>query len=133
MQSSFNILSALYRIVNVPVVTNRINGKVYIGNPPKASQLEDIGLNLLNNPKQYLQDGYGNLNIYVPMLAEDRHNLGKLKELTDSVMPLLDEAQITWNGFTYHFDIDDDKGVFVDEDRDGMSYYNIRLNFQTIK
>lgn len=131
MQSSFKILSALYRILNVPAVNDRINGKVYIGNPPLTSQLQDVGTNLLNNPRQYLQSGVCNVNIYVPMIAEGRHNLAKLQELTDSIMPLLEDTQITYNGHTYFFQIDDDKGVFADEDRDNMSYYNLRLNFQT--
>lgn len=130
MQSQFNILSALFRVVNVPEVTSVINGKVYIGNPPQTSEKEDVGLNLLNNPNQYLQSGYGNLNIYTEMLAAGRPNISRIKQLIDIIIPLVEDTTITTTDGTFHFQIDDDKGVF--EDKDGMCYYNLKLKFQTL-
>ena len=131
MQSSFRILSALYQIVNVNTVTDHINGKVYIGEPPLTSQKEDISLNLLNNPNTYLQSGYCNVNVYVPLLTEGRPNLLRFDQILYRLIPLLEDASITVNGQSYFFQIDDDKGTFKDQDRDGMGYYNLKLNFQT--
>lgn len=132
MQSRFNILSALYRLVNVPDVKTAISGKVYIGPPPFTGQKEDISLNLITNPNRYLQKGFGNVNVHIPKLATGRDDLKRFQELTDILFPLLEDTRITTEKGSFYFQIDDDKGVFNDEDRDGISYYNFRIEFQTI-
>lgn len=113
-------------------MTSVIGGEVRIGNPPKTSQAEDVSLNLLNNPNTYVQSGFCNVNINVPKIGES-HNYARLSELSEIIIPLLEDSEITTPDGRFYFQIDDDKGVFDDEDRDGMSYYNIRLEFQTIK
>ncbi len=127
MQSSYNILLALSELFqgkNLPVD--------YVDGAPKGLQSEFIDTNTINNPNGYLQNGFGNVNIHVPKLTGDLHNGKRFRELTDIILPLLDDVtQVTDNG-TFHFQIDDDKGTFEDPDRDGMSYYNIRFEFQTL-
>ena len=128
MKSSLDILSALFQLLNVPEVTDNISGKVYIGEPLASSQKEDIALNLLNNPNSYLQSGYGNVNIYAYQESAGRANLKRFNEITKIVMPMLKDAQIG----DFFVQVNDDKGVFKDPDRDGMYYYNIKITFQTI-
>jgi len=103
-----------------------------IGSPDLTGQSEDVAINLLNNPKQYLQSGFLNVNIHVAKLSNGRHNLQRLNELVELILPLLEDTSIQTTKGNFYFDVDDDKGVFDDTDRDGMSYYNIRINFQTI-
>jgi hypothetical protein len=131
MQSNFNILSALYRIINTPEVLAELSGKVYIGEPPYTGQDEVIAINLITNPNRYIQSGYGNLNIHVPNLAEGRNDLQRLSDLVDLVIPLMNGSRITTEKGTFYFQVEDQKGVFKDEDRDGMSYYNIKFEYQT--
>ncbi len=131
MQLSFNILEALYLLINVPTVTNEIP-ELYIGNPSKTAQGEFISVNMLTNPNKYVQSGYCNVNIHTTQLAGGRHNLSRFKQVVPLISELLEDSTITHNNQSYHFQVDDDKGVFNDEDRDGMSYYNLRLTFQTI-
>lgn len=129
MRSSLDVLSALYKIVNVQPVTDELAGKVYIGDYPSISQSEDVTLNTLNNRNDYLQTGFLNLNLYMKQVSSGRPNLKRFKELMDIIIPMVEDT----NDGIYHFQIDDDKGVFKDKDRDEMYFYNLRLEFQTIK
>lgn len=131
MQSSFNIASALYQLLNVAEVTTVINGKVLIGNPSLTSNEEDVSINILNNPNQYIQSGFGNVNINVPKTSSGRNNLSRFDQLTQIIFPILEDADITTDKGHFSFQIDDDKGIIDDQDRDGMSYYNIKIEFQT--
>ena len=131
MQSSYNILLALYEVLNVPAVTNEIQ-TIKFGQVSKISQEEFIALNTINNPNQYLQNGFANVNIHIQKLSAGEDNHSRFKKLIDIIIPILDETQITTEHGTFYFQIDDDKGIFDDQDRDGMSYYNIRIEFQTL-
>jgi len=123
VRSSFDILAALYAILDVPELP-----PVTIGNGSLKQQGEFITIGLINNPNKYLQNGYGNVNIYVPELSEGRYNTFRLKQLTDIIIPILEDVT---NG-NYYFQIDDDKGMFTDPDRDLMTYYNIKIQYQTL-
>lgn len=128
MKSSIDILSALYQILNVAPITDEITGKVYIGEIPGGDQLENLSLNTLANQNAYLQSGFANVNIYVPEVKAGRANLERFKQLIDIAVPLLEDT----SGSDVFFQIDDDKGIFKDQDRDSMYFYNIRLTFQTL-
>ena len=129
MQSTFNILLALYKVLNVPEVTTEVP-KIVIGKASKILQEEFIAVNTINNPNAYLQQGFANVNIHVPKVSEGRDNLARFQQLTNIIIPILDDTTITENG-NFYFQIDDDKGIFDDPDRDGMSYYNLKIEFQT--
>ncbi len=129
MKSSLDVLSALYQLLNVSAVTNEISGKVYIGDPDSKSQLEDVTVNSLANRVEYLQQGILNLNIYAYQLKSGRANLARFQELVGLISPMVDDVAIG----DYHFQINDDKGIFKDIDKDGMFFYNIRLDFQILK
>jgi hypothetical protein len=128
MRSTLDISSALFQLVNIPIVKNEISGKVHIGDAPNGSQLEEITIKVLNNPNTYLQNGFINLNIYTPQLKSGRANLERLQQLIGIIIPLIKDVSIN----SYHFQIDDDKGVFKDQDNDGMYFYNFKIEFQTI-
>lgn len=129
MKLSYDILSALYRLLNVDALNNIISGKVYIGDAPDKSQLEDVTIKALNNPNNYLQTGIINLNIYAAQLESGRANNSKFMEIATVVKDLVDDKHFN----NVHFQISDDKGEFKDRDKDGMYFYNIRLEFQTFK
>lgn len=128
MKSSIDVLSALYQLLNVPSVTSVINGKVLIGNPPDGDQNENISLNTLANKNAYLQQGFANINIHMPELSSGRSYLERFKTLVDIIVPLVEDTSKN----DIYFQIDDDKGIFKDDDRDSMYFYNIRLTFQTL-
>lgn len=128
MKSTIDICSALSLLLNSSYVKDEISGKIYIGDFPDGNQKENITINVLNNPNKYLQNGFVNLNIYCFQLNSGRANLKRFKQIIEKVFPLVEDVSFD----NYHFQIDDDKGVFKDQDSDGMYFYNIRLEFQTI-
>ena len=133
MRSKYDILLALYEVLNTPAVTGEIPiEKIFVGKPSKLVQGEFITLNTINNPNGYIQNGIANVNIHVPMLSEGRDNTFRLRELSQIIIPILDNVTIDTEFGTFHFQIDDDKGPFEDPDRDGISYDNLRIEFQTL-
>ncbi|AOR28726.1 hypothetical protein FORMB_16870 [Formosa sp. Hel1_33_131] len=128
MKSSFDILSALYQILNVSEVNDNLSGKIYIGDIPDTDQKEDISIKTLSNPNRYLQNGFINLNIHVKEISSGRANLAKFKQIINAVIPLVKDVK----HLGYSFQIDDDKGVFKDQDRDSIYFYNLKLKFQTL-
>lgn len=128
MKSSFDILDALYSLINQPAITNVISGNIYLGSFPDGNQEENITIKTLNNPNRYLQVGYINLNIHIKEINSGRPNLSRFKEILNLVMPLVDDVKTG----TFSFQIDDDKGVFKNQELDSMYFYNLKLKFQTI-
>ena len=129
MNSSLDVLSALYQVVNIPSVTDTITGAVYIGEAPHAKKnKQNIELNVLDNKNRYLQNGYCNVNISLIETQSGRPDLGKFKEVVNVLKDLLQDAQHD----NYWFQIEDDKGVFKDQDRDSVYLYNFKLTFQTL-
>lgn len=129
MKTSLDVLSNLYQLLNVTALTSLISGKVYIGDPPDGSKLQDVCVNILNNTSEYLQTGYVNVNIYAKSSSLGRPKLSEFQPIVNKVVELLEDAS---SGY-YFFQIEDDKGFFRDQNRDGTFFYNIRLEFQTFK
>lgn len=131
MQLSLDILSGLARILNVDELKSKITGKVYIGDTPDTSETEDITIKTLSNPNGYVQSGIINLNLYIPQVKAGRANLERFKELLPIISGLVNESQSHIDG-DYYYQILEDKGIFKDQERDGIYFNNLRLEFQTI-
>lgn len=129
MKSSLSVLSSLYELLNVDSVRNIITGKIYIGTPPDSDELENITINTLTNPNGYVQSGVINLNVYVQQKKGGRPNLERIKEINQAIFPIVENTKGSEDVF---FQLLEDKGFFKDSDRDGLYFYNIRLEFQTI-
>ena len=124
MESSLNILSALFKLLDA----ENFGIEGFIGNAPNNVQGEHYTLNCLSNPNEYLQVGYINLNIYLPEVKSGRANLARFKELIDLFIPVIEDTSYG----NYYFQIDDDKGIFKDQDHEKMYFYNLKLIFQTL-
>lgn len=128
MKSSLDILQALFEVLNVPQVTTGISGRLYIGDAPDTSQLEDITINSLTNKREGIQSGIVNLNIYIQQTKAGRANLRRFQEIVNVIIPLIEDVSL--NGF--HFQLFDDKWIFKDNDRSGLYFYNLKIDFQTL-
>ena len=128
MKSSFEILDALYTLIDVPIIKDEISGKIYLGSVPDGNLEENITINTLNNPNRYLQEGFINLNLHLKEIISGRPNLKKFRNLINIIIPLVDDVKT--GAFT--FQIDDDKGIFKNKELDSMYFYNLKLKFQTI-
>lgn len=130
MKSGIEIASELHKLLDVEPLKGSISGEILIGEVAGGDDdREHITLNCLTNPNSYLQTGLINLNIYVPQMKSGRANALRFKQLFDLVKPLVDDVE----GNGVRFDIDDDKGIFKDQDRDLMYFNNIRIEFKTFK
>ena len=127
MKSSLDIIEKVYQLINVTSVTSIISGKVYATGRPSSSQLEDIEINTLANNSEYLQLGFVNINIYVKEIEAGRPNLAKFKQVIDVLIPLLDDVKLD----EITIQIDDDKGIFKDNEKDNEYFYNLKLTYQT--
>ena len=131
MKSSFDILSALYQIIEPEV---EISGKVIIGEETMGDQNENVCLNLLNNPIEYTQQGILNVNVFVMGDNDQRPNMYRMRELVNCIFPLLDNQvhYLEKDEITLHLKIEDDKGVFKSFENKGKFFYNIRVQFLTL-
>lgn len=131
MRSSFDILSGIYQVIR-PALSGQITGDCYLMNEPNGDQKENISINLLSNPVEYVQSSIVNVNVHVMGLSEHQANLARMKAIVDLVIPLLDEREFDVSGVPLHLSIDDDKGVYKDVDNSGKYYYNLRVNCITL-
>lgn len=118
----------MFRLLNVPQVTEEIEGKVMIGVPPNNSQQETIGITIITNPNRYVQSGYMNVNVYVP----EQNHLARLSAISKILISILEDAQITTPAGDFFFQIEDEKGIIEDNQRTGMVTYNIYINYQIL-
>jgi hypothetical protein len=128
MKTTFDILDALYSLINIDAVNNLISGKIYSNNVPDGNEKENITIDVLTNSNKYLQEGYINLNVHIKEITSGRANLAKFKEIIIAIIPLIDNVHID----SYYFEINDDKGVFENKDMASMFLYNLKIKFQTI-
>ncbi|MDQ6482333.1 hypothetical protein [Dyadobacter sp. LHD-138] len=92
----------VYKLVNVPVLTNTISGGIYRNTRPADSDREDIVVNTVTLGDGTRQHGIANINIYAKDICVARSNIlladtSRLKTLTELVKPLVEE--IDGDGF----------------------------------
>lgn len=117
------------------VVGSNITGDVYLYNVPTDKvQLENFTLNILNNPADYVQDGIMNVNLEMMGLEKGSPNSLRMKQIMDLVFPFFDNTTIenADKSTTLHLDIDDDKGIFKEQNSEKNYLYNLRVRFVTL-
>lgn len=128
---SFNVLTALYNVLNVAPITSAISGNIIIGVPSATSLNEDIELIMIVNAANYLQSGKMQVKVHVPNTSNKQHNLQRFSTLINLISTYLEDVTTTTDKGTFHFQISSDDGI-TDDHRDGMAYYTLTLDFQTI-
>ncbi len=131
MKSTLDILSTFKQAID-PIVANLIDGKVLLRQSEKGDQKTNVILGILNNPGTYVQQGIVNVNPECLGISEEKPDMQTLKSIVDVLLPMFDDKSISANGITIHCSIDDDKGIFKDQDKENKFFYNIRVNFVTL-
>jgi hypothetical protein len=83
MMQTFDIDAIVYKMLNVPAITDVISGGVYVGEDdrPDDSAKEDIVINSITLTQDYLpQLGTSNVNIFVPDKARKINGKQQYKE-----------------------------------------------------
>lgn len=129
MKSTYDITKALYIALNVPSITDLIDGEIFRGDIPANRQKQDIEIGVLVNENKYLQTGYVNVNFYCPQISEGKPNLIKLDEVNSALMAILDNKLI--GGI--RFDVENQSGPILDKEpgRDGIYFSNLKIKFNT--
>lgn len=130
MKSTYDITSALYKALNVPSITDIIDGEIFRGDLPADRQKQDIQVAVLVNENKYLQTGYVNVNFYCKHIAEGKPNLLKLNEVNTALMAILDNKSIE----SIRFDVENQSGPLLDKEpgRDGIYFSNLKIKFNNI-
>ena len=131
MKSTLNILGTVYSKIN-PIMASKITGKVYIGDAPDNDQGENITLNCLTNPIDYVQKGIMNVNIELMGIEKGVPNQIRFSEILTDLLPLLDDVDIWNEGTTVQVRIDDDKGIFKSNEQEGKYFYNLRVAYSAL-
>lgn len=127
MKLGNEILTNAYKLLKVSALTNVISGNVYKGNVNPKSNKEDVEINLLTNSNKYVQNGYVNVNVYVPNI-QNRTNIKRIDLITEIIVSLIDNKKTENNAFQ----IENQSGYIQDETRDMMSFVNLKINFQIL-
>ena len=132
MRSTLDILTTVFAIVN-PIINPLITGSVYIGPSPDGDISENVTLRTLTNPATYLQRGLMNVNIELMEFKKGQANTARFDELLKVIIPLLHKADMSKaDGTSVQLTIEDDKGIFPDNDQEGKYIYNLRVAFAVL-
>lgn len=69
MKDVFDMVTDVRSLINIPAITNLIDGKVYPSIRPDGSVKSDIVVNGLNITNTQDQIGSGNINVFVPKIS----------------------------------------------------------------
>lgn len=123
--SGIDISILLFRLLNVPPVTDLLDGSVYRFNRPINSRKRDIIVTIPEYNAGQFNTGYIDINIHVPNLElqgdQTSPDLETMQAITDAVLPILGGV----DGYTLDVRI---PGIPV-RDKDGQWYCNIRIGF----
>ena len=100
MKTALDVDIELFKILDASaVLKSTITGRIYKGNRPDNSELEDISINTITLGDGSTQEGVSNVNIHVKDLTatiagktQNFANHARLVTLTNLIKPLLEET-----------------------------------------
>ena len=89
----------LYNLLNDSALKTAITGKIYKGQRPLGSKLEDVVIQSMPISDGTLQQGVANVNIYIPMLYQNilsqkqvYRNTARIEQILNIATPILKES-----------------------------------------
>ncbi|SMC53243.1 hypothetical protein [Pedobacter nyackensis] len=131
MKDVFDMVTDVRSLVNVPVLTSTINGKVYPNlRPDGRTDFADLVVNGLSITNTQQQIGSGNVNGYVPTITKDGVRVpdqARLSAMGKSIITLIDNQ--------YHdtFRVFVDGGAVPMRDTDGSYFVNVPFKYHSIQ
>lgn len=131
MKQTFDTDSILYGILNVTQVTSVISGKVYAGDRPDNSELEDITINTIDLTQEFEpQLGTSNVNVHVADLTatiggkqQRKEDRSRLKAISTMVLSALRSAKVEGLSLTISGQ------TTIREAEINQHYVNLRINW----
>jgi len=129
MKTGLGVAKDIRSLINLPVITTGLTGKIYQFKRPLNSKLVDIVIGIQGIDNEQFQQGTVNVNVHVPNLISDSTmpDLETLDRLSTLLMPLLDTQYR--NDF---YTIVASPSVIY-QDTDGSHFANIKVDYYSIQ
>lgn len=130
MKDVFDMVIDVRGLVNIPAVTNLLTGKVYPNLRPDGSTKGDVVVYGLGIDNDQIQDGYGNINGYLPMIPQNGVSITDqtgLMNLGKQIALAIDLK------FKTNFRVWVDEAPKLSRDTDGKHYVNVKYHYQSIQ
>lgn len=132
MKTGIGMLQDGFSLINVSNILTSITGRIYLGERPQNSTLQDIVLNTLALTNEQLQQGVFNVNVHCPNLSvtigdktdNTLPDTAKLLEVGKKIISILND----YIGFDFRLSVAT-PGNMIRDDKDGSWYLNIRVNY----
>ena len=134
MKDGLDIVQDITSLINVPAVLAAIDGGIWPDVRPDNSNKTDLVVNALGATNDYMQRGFGNINIYVPNVLhmidskpQSFPNHKELNNLVKIIKPLVESQDRE----TFSTELDESPTLM--KDRDGSWFINIRLKYRSVQ
>lgn len=129
MKTGLQVAQDVRSLINLPVVTSAISGKIYPIKRSINSRLVDIVIGIQGLDNEQLQQGTVNVNVFVPNLISDSSmpDLATLDKLSALLSPLLDGQ------YRQEFHTKVGSPPIVYQDTDGSHFLNIKVDYYSIQ
>jgi len=131
MRTNFDISLQVYKIVNTTAVKALLNGTIYRERRKQYNTgdtfLRDIAIVPLTVNGEYIQQGMVMVNCYCPDLSNGTPDIDTLETIATAVISEFENyVQDPAKDF-FHVEVAAPGGVM--QDKQGESYFNLRINF----
>lgn len=127
MKDSFDVVTDVFSLIDLPAIKSLINGDIYSNDKPSGSTKVDIVVNSLGVTNRQMQRGSANVNIHSPNTQSGRADSISLITIAKALIPYLDSQYRD----TFYTEVDD--GGTLMRDTDGSWFYNIPINYYSIQ
>lgn len=133
MKDSFDVVEDVKGLVNAPVITTMLGatGKIFLNERAAGrAAMIDIVINCLGVTNKPIQNGIGNVNVYVPTIISSgikSADQPKLKALSKAIAALIDTQ------FRNDFQTWLEDTPTIKQDADGNYFVNIPFEYQSVQ
>ncbi len=124
MRSNYEVADVVWNLLNVDSVTTNITGSIYRFSKPINDNKQNIVINVLDNPADYIQDITVNVLLYCQELSTGTPDIVTLKNMREVVVSALKEEPSV-EPFC-DIEVTNDRGPFAEGDH--TYYHNIVLS-----
>ncbi|WP_316743803.1 hypothetical protein [Pedobacter antarcticus] len=134
MKDAIDLVNDVRALINIPMITSQITGKVWADERWDDTSKTDVVVSSTGIVNTVIQVGYANVNIYTP--SEKLAYGGKdklypprqeLKRISNLLIPLI-ESKVTST-----FKTSVDEAGLIMRDTDGSWFMNIRVRYQSLQ
>jgi len=120
MKTSFDIVTDVISLINVPAVTHNLDGKIWPFVRPDNREKVDITVGLLAGTNEWLQEAIVNIRIH----ASDFYTFNSVSQI---ILPLVESQYRD----TFYTEVDNSGKLITNPD--GTRFFRIRVHYYSIQ